>query len=357
MTRLSLAAAALAAIASLSSTAIVTASSSDFCPTIYAELHRRQLAEGFTPDGSPFGLVEEGPEKHVPFLTLSAGTGQLVAKVVVGNGDEEGGVWHPMSASDNSKEVHFITHIVVKDQDGNIVAAESLDPTVAAPATIEFDVPEGVTELTPYEWCNLHGLWMGPTVTVDSSLGGTAPAHCHASDFESGAWPSVHADFLRLQNSTFESESPFSEADGVKHTPYITIPELGVASVLVGKEEGPLHPMVASTDGVPGEDGPHWITEVYVVDQDGEIVAMKSLDVGEDVDRAEVTFDIPDGTETLQAYAWCNIHGLWGGPVVSATEVTSMASESSGESSGYLPSVLATVVAGVVGGAALLVDL
>ena len=32
------------------------------------------------------------------------------------NGDEEDGVWHPMIASDDPSTVHFITHIMVKDQ-------------------------------------------------------------------------------------------------------------------------------------------------------------------------------------------------------------------------------------------------
>ncbi len=37
-------------------------------------------------------------------------------------------------------------------QDGNFIVNEALDPTVAAPATITFAVPEGVTEMTAYEW-------------------------------------------------------------------------------------------------------------------------------------------------------------------------------------------------------------
>ena len=49
-----------------------------------------------------------------PVLTLSEDGSS--ATIVVGNGDEEDGVWHPMIASDDPNAVHFITHIMVKDQ-------------------------------------------------------------------------------------------------------------------------------------------------------------------------------------------------------------------------------------------------
>ena len=96
--------------------AIVTAhddtdNSSKFCPTLYSDFTRRQLSEFNSPDG-PFGI--SGGAKHVPVLTLS--DDGKTATVVVGNGNEEGGIWHPMVASDDPETVHFITHILVKDQ-------------------------------------------------------------------------------------------------------------------------------------------------------------------------------------------------------------------------------------------------
>ena len=58
---------------------------------------------------------------------------------------------------------------------------------------------------------------------------------------------------------------------------------------------------------------PHWITEIYVVDQTGAIVEMKTLET-EGVDVAKMEFKVAEGTETLQAYAWCSkwsIYVFW----------------------------------------------
>ena len=109
-----LAMAAAAGSSSSNALAYATASSSEseYCPTIYADFVRRQLAN-FSPDG--IFIAQEGEsQKHTPFLTLSE-DGKS-ATVIVGNGDEEGGVFHPMTASTDPSEVHFVTHILVKDQ-------------------------------------------------------------------------------------------------------------------------------------------------------------------------------------------------------------------------------------------------
>merc|ERR1712023_577672 len=71
-----------------------------------------------------------------------------------------------MVASGNPSEVHWVDHIWVKNQDGDVVAMRDLDATEASPATITFEVPEGTTELIAYEHCNLHGLFQGDAVAV-----------------------------------------------------------------------------------------------------------------------------------------------------------------------------------------------
>merc|ERR1712087_744080 len=66
----------------------------------------------------------------------------------------------------------------------------------------------------------------------------------------------------------------------------------------------------------------HFVTHIYVVDQDGDIVGMRALDPTQIVHGpvpAQAEFDIPDGTTSLQAYEWCNKHGLWEGPVVNVS--------------------------------------
>eukprot|EP00579_Thalassiosira_antarctica_P001393 CAMPEP_0201868152 /NCGR_PEP_ID=MMETSP0902-20130614/2160_1 /ASSEMBLY_ACC=CAM_ASM_000551 /TAXON_ID=420261 /ORGANISM="Thalassiosira antarctica, Strain CCMP982" /LENGTH=338 /DNA_ID=CAMNT_0048393463 /DNA_START=90 /DNA_END=1106 /DNA_ORIENTATION=+ len=329
MTRLSLSVTLLAAL----SAATTAFAESEICPTMYADFQRRQLKNfNFT---EPFPNEIDGSAKHIPVLTLSEdGT---FGTVVVGNGDEVNGVWHPMVASEDPSEVHFITHILVQDQDDNVVALESMDPTVAAPAKMTFSVPAGVTELTPYNWCNKHGLWKGELVTVTATSAGRSSAACGVSEFQKSAWTSVHADFMRMQKEHFESQLPFTEADGAKHTPYITLKDDGTASVLVGDTDVAIHPMNGSPDG---ESKPHWITEIYIMDQSGTIVAMKSLDSA-GVNEATMDFKVPEGAESLQAYEWCNLHGLWEGPVVKIESMSSVK-----QNSGVAPSISVGAVVG-----------
>ena len=173
---------------------------------------------------------------------------------------------------------------------------------------------------------NIHGLWVGETVPIPATTAETRSiTDCEVSQYPEGAWESVHADFLRQQKETYQSDTPFKEEDGVKHIPYVTLNEDGVTgSIIVGVEPDPVHPMIGSTDGITD---PHWITEVYVVDADtGKIITMKSLDPT-GVDAATMEFDIPSGTESIVAYEWCNIHGLWESPKVETT--TSAAADSS----------------------------
>ena len=125
---------------------------SKMCPTLFADFKRRQLASF---DSDVFLYNEMVGGKHVPYLTFSESTlapNILMATIVVGDGDKEGGVYHPMVASDKVDEVHFVTHIMVKDQNGNVVALKSMDATGPIPASMTFEVPAGTTELTPYEW-------------------------------------------------------------------------------------------------------------------------------------------------------------------------------------------------------------
>lgn len=125
---------------------------SKLCPTLFADFKRRQVASF---DSDVFLYNEMVGGKHVPYLTFSESTlapNILMATIVVGDGDKEGGVYHPMVASDKVDEVHFVTHIMVKDQNGNVVALKSMDATGPLPASMTFEVPAGTTELTPYEW-------------------------------------------------------------------------------------------------------------------------------------------------------------------------------------------------------------
>ena len=64
---------------------------------------------------------------------------------------------------------HFITTVYLKAEiDGveRVVGLWEFDVTDPAPPTVRFTLPAGVTSVTAYEWCTLHGLWKAPPLAV-----------------------------------------------------------------------------------------------------------------------------------------------------------------------------------------------
>ena len=237
-----------------------------YCLTLHEDLVRRQADEwGST---GPF-TIDDGT-KHTPFVSFDASTRQ--ATVIIGNGDDVGGIYHPMVASDNPTTVHFITYVYVVDQNNHLFAVKTMDPNMPAPATVVFDVPLQVTEIQAYEFCNLHGLWQGPSVsTVVDALAESDPIMadmgnntaavvetspsltrnagndlhvrmCHIDSPLDMSYGSFAADFVRRQSlPPFNSLTPYDEDDGAKHTPYTSLNEplangTRTATVTVGTE-------------------------------------------------------------------------------------------------------------------------
>ncbi len=65
--------------------------------------------------------------------------------------------------------VHFITSIFIRASVGGketVVGLWEFTSTDAAPPTVQFTLPDGVTAVTAYEWCTLHGLWKALSLTV-----------------------------------------------------------------------------------------------------------------------------------------------------------------------------------------------
>lgn len=86
------------------------------------------------------GAVDAAVEKHVPVVSVDGAT--VTVKV--------GEVAHPMLPE------HYIQFVVLETSAGFQVA--QLAPETAPEAV--FTLPEGVTALRAYEYCNLHGLWV-----------------------------------------------------------------------------------------------------------------------------------------------------------------------------------------------------
>lgn len=276
-----------------------------FCPTLHADMMRRQRSHF-----EPYVFTEANGTKHTPYISLAGS----VATVTVGNAR----AYHPMSAaSSQNSGAHFITHVYVLDQDGSMVGMKALDPSNTTRAVATFNVPVSATQLVAYEWCNLHGLWMGPVVKVAAGTG--SQQTCTKPVLSSGAYTSLVADFNRRQQSEFQASVPFDENRSKKHTPYLYV-HSGTATVEVGTTSAGFHPMLASSD----EAQVHFITHIYVLDEKGNVVFMTGLDPS-NMSKARAVFPIPAHVTSLTPYEWCNKHGLYAGRTVftSKTHISS----------------------------------
>ena len=103
-------------------------------------------------------------KKHQPVIIVSGGLGQVFV-----NGEEANDEGKRPSKLHPMTEEHFIQAVYVMDKKDNIVYYEELQGGEQA-GSKTFPVEEG-QELTPYEYCNKHGLWEGAKVTV-SGFGG-----------------------------------------------------------------------------------------------------------------------------------------------------------------------------------------
>ena len=67
----------------------------------------------------------------------------------------------------NTEAPHWITDLYVVNEDNEIIHWKTLDPTGKDTATMEFPIPVGTKKVTVYSWCNIHGLYVGPTYDLD----------------------------------------------------------------------------------------------------------------------------------------------------------------------------------------------
>ena len=89
-----------------------------------------------------------------------------------------------------------------------------------------------------------------------------------------------------------------------KHVPFLTVVDKTHLELKVrgtGGSETNLHPQTPD----------HYISKVWAVDEfSGEIIFFADISESKE---ASVVFEIPEGTETLLSYSYCNLHGLYEG--------------------------------------------
>ena len=220
------------------------------------------------------------PSKHEPAVVHATSNvdGTVSVKVVVRGTDGSDHSLHPMS------NAHFITHIWLTDQDGNVAflrefEAPAADATDLPQPIYEFTIPagSGITSLKPWEFCNLHGVWEGPSVPVPfssrhsalvaaTSTSGSGPSSLH----EAGSTPVKHDPVVT---------SATANADG---TTTVTVVVAGTDG---STADGSLHPM----------GNAHFIETIYLLDQNDRVVAMAHFDAPSDTytPPASATFTVP----------------------------------------------------------------
>jgi desulfoferrodoxin-like iron-binding protein len=121
--------------------------------------------------------------KHQPFIRIEGSKDGVLSLSVRVRGDapnDNPDSLHPMS------EAHFIETIFVLDEDtDSVVFFHQFKPSAAEKPVVHFSFPvsgEEVHKLVPYEFCNLHGLWRGPSLTVGPDAGAAADAAVRASE-------------------------------------------------------------------------------------------------------------------------------------------------------------------------------
>ena len=213
---------------------------------------RRYFANGF----------ETKPPSHVPVLSVSG----MVATLSVG------ATVHGQSAS------HHITSAWVTDESGHVIFFRAF-ATDEIPV-VSFAIPVGTGELTPYEHCNLHGVWEGLPVLLLDMRAATIDALEASGVYNGSYYP-----------ASYSSKPP-------SHVPVLTLSGQ-VATVAVGSSP---HVMTEA----------HHIASVWVLDQLGRPIFYHDFNYMTD-NAATVAFTVPAGVTHVTPYEYCNLHQVWSG--------------------------------------------
>jgi len=257
------------------------------------------------------------PEKHEPLVLKAiprAGGGASVAVVVRGTDGSTGySSLHPMGSS------HYITTIYVKDETGSVVYLKQFDPasvSSASPPIMEFNVGPASTVLTPYEYCNLHGLWKGPSVTVPFQAKADSLLSTVSASIATGPTSAHNASLPPIKHDPAVT-SIIKNADGSHVITFVTRGTEGSSTSL--------HPNTPS----------HWITTMWLTDQTGNLVYLEEFpqptssqsSTAGTYTMPTVRFTLPGTHPATELTPWeyCNLHGLWQGPKVAVAATSGQA--------------------------------
>ncbi len=202
-----------------------------------------------------------------------------------------------ITVAHGSIEAHWIEGVGLFDQNGELYLQQFSKPTAAGDyvndkQVAKLELPAHVQSFTPFESCNLHGIWQGQVASVT-------------------AWAAYASYFMQHATLKYTPDVPSSHANEVatKHTPVtanVTFDDSSVATVHVKVKHG-------STSA-------HFIESIYLMDQNKELYLMKKdkpiEDGSYDSDVATQAFVLPEHVTEVTPFEFCNIHGVWvGSPV------------------------------------------
>jgi desulfoferrodoxin (superoxide reductase-like protein) len=297
---------------------------------MFAEMLHRQFIEHkqstpFSNQGDILGSL------HDPTMTYTSNTttGMVKGKVLMGVGSTgtqpngcPNGCVHPLIASNDPNLVHFITTIMIVDENNHVLAMGELtaEDSGGKVASLDFNFPIP-QQMTPYAFCNIHGLWKGDTLKLSGSV--SSKPTCEITkclkEQDAVAVGSNIAALENRQNITFSTVAAFpvnnSDVLNTLHRPVLT-KEGDLVKVMIGMgSTGPAncqavngcyHPVTASTDPATV----HWPEYVYVKNEAGVVVFF--VEIAPTVpEPVTLVFERPAKSNTLTAYVYCNIHGLF----------------------------------------------
>lgn len=134
--------------------------------TVAALKHRQDTTHG-TKDAFPVTDGDILNSLHRPVLVATGS--EAVITIGMGSDGPSGcpnGCFHPVTPSSDPAQVHWPEFIYALDQNGNIIALRETSMVVPGVVEHKFVIPKGVTQLTPYTYCNIHGLFVGEPVSV-----------------------------------------------------------------------------------------------------------------------------------------------------------------------------------------------
>jgi len=200
-----------------------------------------------------------------------------------------------------------------------------------------FEFHPHVTTVTPYESCNLHGIWVGTPASVTNwrQVWEYELLH-HVLD------PYNKEDFSFAEDESFTKHSPTvvcsadvdtCEDTGTDGDPY-TCGDVAPGSCLDGSIANSGNSIqdaqeyyqncqsscdlcgTCTVDVLHGSTEEHWIEGVWMIDANGELHGPETFGEPDstgsyDNSATVVNFDVHPHVGYVIAYEYCNLHGLW----------------------------------------------